>query len=89
MAIETVRVLSPDRTCVQVDGLSGRRYAARDGVLHMSPRDAAALVKAGGVNPGLSGVTGRSLGYRCPSCAHGSFFKRCGKCGADCEKEGV
>lgn len=87
MAVETVRVLSPDRTCVQVDGLSGRRYTARDGVLHMTPRDAAALVKAGGINPGLSGVTSARLGYRCPKCAHGSFFKRCGKCGADCEKE--
>lgn len=83
------RVLSPDRTCVQVDGLSGRRYTAKDGVFRMSDHDAAALVKAGGIAPGLSGVTAAGLGYRCPDCTHGSFFRRCGKCGADCVKEGA
>jgi hypothetical protein len=83
------RVLSPDRTCVQVTGLSGRTYTAKDGVFHMHDRDAAALVKAGGIAPGLSGTTRAGLGYRCPSCNHGSYFKRCGKCGADTVKEGA
>lgn len=82
-----MRVLSPDRTCVQVDGLSGRRYTARDGVLHMSERDGAALIAAGGIRPGLTGQTRAALGYRCPVCGHGSFFKRCGKCGAGCARE--
>lgn len=82
-----MKVLSPDRTCVQVDGLSGRRYTARDGVLEMSVRDGRALVAAGGILPSLSGASRTGLGYRCPACGHGSFFKRCGKCGADCAKE--
>lgn len=82
-----MRVLSPDRTCVQVDGLSGARYTARDGVLQMSERDGAALIAAGGIRPGLTGQTRAGLGYRCTGCGHGSFFKRCGKCGAECAKE--
>lgn len=83
------RVLSPDRTCVQIDGLTGRRYTAKDGVLNMHPTDAKALVKAGGIVSPLSGVTSARLGYRCPNCSHGSFFVRCGKCGADTVKEGA
>jgi hypothetical protein len=85
-----VRVLSPDRPCKQVTGLSGRTYVAKDGVFQMGARDAAALVKAGGINPSLSGVTRSGLGYRCsnPECGHGSYFKRCGKCGAEARREG-
>lgn len=89
MAVETVRMLSPDRTCVQVDAPSGRRYTARDGVLRMTPSDAKALAGAGGIVPSLSGTTRAGLGYRCPDCNHGSYFKRCGKCGADGIKEGA
>ena len=86
--MDMVRVLSPDRTCVQVDGITGRRYKARDGVLNMAPADAAALVEVGGITPSMSGVTSARMGYRCPVCSHGSYFSRCGKCGADTVKEG-
>lgn len=72
----------------EVDAPSGRRYR-RDGggMFDMAPADARALVKGGGFFPSLAGTTRSDLGYRCPECGHGSYFKRC-KCGATCVKEG-
>lgn len=81
------RVYTPDRTCVQVTGLTGRTYTAKGGAFDMHPRDAAALLKQGGIAPSLSGTTSARLGYRCPDCNHGSYFTRCGKCGAVTVKE--
>ncbi|MGH3376334.1 MAG: hypothetical protein ACRDP6_16495 [Actinoallomurus sp.] len=83
-----MKVVAPARAVAEVDGLSGRRYKARDGIYDMSKRDAKALVKAGGFLPSLSGTTARATGWRCPACTFGSFFRRCSRCGGDCEREG-
>jgi hypothetical protein len=82
-----VKVVAPDRACLEVDGLSGRRYRARDGVYEMSDRDGRALVAAGGFLPSLSGATSRAAGYRCPVDGFGSFFTTCSRCGGRCERE--
>ncbi|WP_214103231.1 hypothetical protein [Acrocarpospora catenulata] len=81
-----MKVVAPARACVEVDGLSGRRYRARDGIYEMSPRDGKAFVAAGGFVPSLSGATSRATGYRC-SCGFGSFFTTCSRCGGTCTKE--
>jgi hypothetical protein len=71
--------------------IDGREYRAVGGFFDMPDRDA--RVHLASANYGSSwnaarGATGcRALGYRCPKCKHGSFFKRCGKCGADCKRE--
>lgn len=83
-----MKVVAPAKGCKQVDGLTGRRYTARDGVYDMHPRDARALIAEGGFAPSLTGATARSLGRRCRDCGFGSFFRRCGRCGGICEKEG-
>lgn len=83
-----MKVVSPAKACREVDGVTGRRYKARDGVYDMHPRDARALVKAGGFLPSLSGTTASGLGWRCPACSFGSFFRRCSRCGGTCEREG-
>lgn len=82
-----MRVAAPDSAVREVDGITGRRYRSRDGVYDMHPRDAAALIKAGGFTPNLGGRT--SGGYRCTTdgCGFGSFFKTCSRCGGTCEKE--
>lgn len=70
--------------------IDGREYRARDGFFDMPNRDASvhlASANYGGSWTAMRGATGRrALGYRCPACNHGSYFKRC-KCGAECEKE--
>lgn len=84
--------------CQQVDSpLTGRRYYAkgarafegsvRGGVFDMSPADAAMAVKMGGAIASEAGTTRRGIGWRCPACGFGSFLKRCGRCGAECERE--
>lgn len=82
-----MKVVAPARAVAEVDGVTGRRYKARDGVYDMAPRDARALVKAGGFVPSLSGTTSERTGYRCPACSFGSFFRRCSRCGGTCERE--
>jgi hypothetical protein len=82
-----MRVVAPARACVEVDGVTGRRYRAKDGVYEMSPRDGRALVAAGGFLPSLSGATSRTTGYRCGRCGFGSFFTTCSRCGGTCTKE--
>ena len=72
----------------EVDAPSGRRYKRdKGGLFDMSESDAQAMAKGGGFWPSLAGTTRRGLGYRCPVCGHGSYFRRC-KCGADCDREG-
>lgn len=84
-----VRVMTPDRPCVEVDGLGGRRYTVdRRGSFEMTPRDAKALIAEGGFVPSLAGTTGRNQGYRCPACGFGSVFTTCGRCGGHCDREG-
>ena len=82
-----MKVVAPAKAAVQVDGVSGRRYTARDGIYDMSPRDGRALVAAGGFLPSLSGTTSSTTGYRCSSCGFGSFFTSCSRCGGTCTKE--
>lgn len=83
-----MQVMTPDRHCVQVDGLTGRRYDTdRRGRLDMAPRDAKALLADGGFLPSLAGVTARSTGYRCDDCGFGALFTTCGRCGGTCSKE--
>ncbi|MFC5184375.1 hypothetical protein [Actinomadura harenae] len=82
-----MKVAAPDAGCRQVDGLTGRRYTARNGVFEMSQRDGRALVAEGGFLPSLSGSTSVTTGYRCEVCQFGSFFRRCSRCGGDCERE--
>lgn len=82
-----MKVVAPAKGCVEVDGLSGRRYRARDGIYDMAPRDAKALVKAGGFLPSLAGTTRRGIGYVCGSCGFGSYVRRCSRCGGECRRE--
>lgn len=82
-----MKVAAPDRGCVEVDGLSGRRYRARDGIYNMTVRDGRALIVAGGFAPSVAGHTRSAIGYRCTACGFGSFFRTCSRCGATCVKE--
>jgi hypothetical protein len=52
-----------------------------------NPSHAKALMSQGAFPVSLSGRTRADIGYRCPACGHGSFFRRCGKCGETCERE--
>lgn len=71
--------------------IDGREYHATRGFFDMPERDAKAHLAAGNLPSSWNAAHGatarRSLGYRCPLCAHGSFFAVCGKCGSDCERE--
>lgn len=82
-----MKVVAPAKAAVQVDGVTGRRYTARDGIYDMHPRDARALVAAGGFWPSLSGATSRTVGYRCRTCGFGAYFTTCSRCGGTCERE--
>jgi hypothetical protein len=82
-----MKVVSPQKNVIEVDGLSGRRYRAKDGIYDMSPSDAKATVKYGGFWPSLSGVTASYIGYRCIQCGFGAFFDKCSRCGQRCARE--
>src|SRR5882724_3749325 len=82
-----VRVVAPTQGCVEVDGVTGRRYRARGGFYDMSPADGRALVAYGGFEPSLAGTTGSRVGYRCAGCGFGSYFRTCSRCGGVCVKE--
>jgi len=84
--------------CQQIDSpLTGTRYYARGakalegdvrgGVFEMSDADAKLAVRMGGAIASLAGTVRRGLGWRCPDCGFGSYLRRCGRCGADCERE--
>lgn len=75
-----------DKGAREIDGISGRHYAARDGVFDMAPADAKALVSIGGAKCSTSGVA-RGRGYRCRSCGFGGWFNICGRCGGHAERE--
>ena len=95
----TQRVIVADG-CHQIDSpLSGTRYYARGsrafegsvrgGVFEMSDADAQLAVRMGGAIASLAGTARRSTGYRCGECGFGSFLPTCGRCGAECQREGV
>lgn len=84
-----MRVASPSARCAEVDGVTGRRYRPdAAGVYDMTPRDAKALIAYGGFRPSELGVTSRALGFRCPECGFGSWFRTCSKCGHQAAREG-
>lgn len=86
--------------CQQVDSpLTGTRYYARGasafegtvkgGVFEMSDADARMAVRMGGAIASMAGTTRGKLGWRCLACGFGSFLRICGRCGAECQREGV
>lgn len=82
-----MRVPAEDRRQVQTS-IDGRLYTARGGFFDMPDRDARVHLKSAGYGHwGITGASRRRDGFRCAACNFGSFFKRCGKCGADCVKE--
>ena len=95
----TQRVIVADG-CHQIDSpLSGTRYYARGsrafegsvrgGVFEMSDADARMAVRMGGAIASLAGTARRSTGWRCIACGFGSYLRKCGRCGAECQREGV
>lgn len=83
------RVVAPDHGLKEVDGTSGVRYRRQpDGTFRTTDRDAKLLVEYGGfIQPDMGVATSRSQGFRCKACGFGSWFKRCSKCGGECERE--
>jgi hypothetical protein len=86
--------------CQQIDSpVTGARYHARGaralegsvrgGVFEMSDADARLAVRMGGAIASLAGTARRSTGWRCPVCTFGSYLRTCGRCGAECQREGV
>lgn len=82
-----MKVASPDKLVVEIDGVTGRRHNFRNGMANVPDRDARAIVKAGGFIPSMTGTTRRDIGYRCPACDFGSFFAECSRCGGPCWRE--
>lgn len=72
-----MKVVAPAKACLEVDGLSGRRYRAKDGIYEMSERDGRALISAGGFAPSLGSP--RTGGYDCP-CGFRPLFSTCSRC---------
>lgn len=82
--------------CREIDSpYTGQRYYAQGGakgyagggLFDMAPLDAKLAVRMGGAIASLNGAAGRSTGWRCPGCGFGSYLKRCGRCGGECERE--
>lgn len=84
-----MKVVSPQKNVIEIDGVTGQRYRAKDGIYDMHPRDARAAVKYGGSWPSLAGPTRRGIGYRCTECGFGSFFAKCSRCGGTAVREVV
>lgn len=76
-----MRVAAEDKRCVEVDGVSGRRYRAKDGFFEVSERDGKAIVKSGGFVPGMTGAYDAKRGFDCAKCGFGSWFRTCSRCG--------
>ncbi len=80
--------------CREIDA-GGTRYYARGGAkgyqqggsFEMSEQHARLAVRMGGAIASLAGAARRSVGFRCPECRFGSWTRRCGRCGAECERE--
>jgi hypothetical protein len=82
-----VKVCSPDKLVVEVDGVHGNRYNFRKGIADMSSRDAKHLVHEGGFIPSMAGTTRSGIGYRCQSCGFRCWFKTCSRCGSSAERD--
>jgi hypothetical protein len=82
-----MKVATPARECVEMDGVTGRRYDFRKGITDVHPRDAKAIVAFGGFIPSMSGTTRAGLGFRCTACGFGCYFSKCGRCGGIAVRE--
>lgn len=82
-----MKVATPAKECVEIDGPSGRRYNFRKGITEVSDRDGKAIVRYGGFIPSMSGTTNAEIGFRCASCGFGSFFRACSRCGGQGVRE--
>ena len=72
--------------CTAPSGITYKRNK-KTGLFDMREDDARVMAKGGGFYPSLAGVPSRDVGFRCTECGHGSYFTKCGKCGASCVKE--
>jgi hypothetical protein len=69
--------------------INGREYRTDGhGFFHMPDKDAERHLVASGYGHSwqVAPPVSPRLGYRCPECGHGSYFRTC-KCGADCVPE--
>lgn len=82
------RLLSPDDRCVAVTSLSGRKYSGTSFEVS-DPRDARALRQAGYTVADTGGVPSPGAGFQCKSCGFKAFFRRCSRCGGECERPDV
>lgn len=84
-----MRVMAEDARQVETV-IDGKLYRARQGFFDIdNPQHAAAHLRSANLpNPSLSGVTSRAYGWRCGACGFGALFRICGRCGAECTREG-
>ena len=82
-----VRVPAEDRRQV-AQVIDGVEYRARSGFFEMPERHAALHLKSAGYGSWhVPGVPAPGAGRRCVACGFGSWFKTCGRCGAECVRE--
>lgn len=84
-----MKVATPASKCVEIDGVTGRRYDFRKGIQDVHPRDAKAIVAFGGFIPSMAGTTREDIGFRCGSCGFGCYFSTCSRCGSPAVREGI
>jgi len=88
-----VRIAAPDGAVagMEVKGAQTGHVTRYNGRIMdvTNPQHVKALLAEGAFAASLSGTAQRTDGYRCPACSFGSFFKTCGRCGGECEKEGA
>lgn len=78
-----MKVVPQAANCREVE-VGGRIYRrTKTGLFDMPTSVAQHVIKnQGGQLPSLSGVTKSTLGYTCPDCGFGSYFKTCSRCTA-------
>lgn len=85
MTDQRVTTESPMVTRTEV---GGREYVAKDGIFKMPEDHARLYLKATGQTAlSLTGVRRTRVGYWCPTCRFGTYFKTCSKCGGECCRE--
>lgn len=86
-----MRVMAEDRRQVETE-INGTRYRARDGYFDFGDRTdhARAHMRSGNLpTPAVGRPTPRGAGFVCANaaCGRASYFKTCGKCGSECDRE--
>lgn len=83
-----MRVPAEDRRQIAAT-VGGVEYRARSGFFDMPDQHAALHLKSAGYGSSwqVPGVPAPGAGWRCPECGFGSWFAKCGRCGAACQKE--